>query len=115
MEQSTVVFTWHKKAEEYYCMCGKKFGHDCNFAETFQNIKIVNCKGENCTICKESRFTQQWTIDRDGYCVCSICYMKCEDEELPKCCECLTYIDYCGISKCKECHGPLEEYEKCKC
>ena len=115
MDKSTLVFTWHAKAEVYYCMCGEKFGHNCEFGKSFDKISFVKCNSDICNICKESRYDEQWVYDRDGYTRCLLCDDKCEIDRLPKDCECFTYIDVEGISRCKQCETLREEYQENVC
>ena len=109
MENSTLIFIWHVKQQEYFCICGEKIGHDCSVGKLFDKIKFINCNPDFCDICKKSRYEDQWIYDRDGYSRCLVCYCKCEIDCLPKECECVTYIQCNGISKCKSCEQDREE------
>ena len=83
---------YHRKTEEIECLCGKIIdgSHKCD-----EKPPVIICFEEcenNCARCKRfterERFESQWSMDRDGYCVCSSCYEKCHYGELPKGCEC---------------------------
>ena len=112
-------FTYHTKYNSLTCVCGEKLesGHKCG---NVIRVKVVECKENECDICAkmeiESMYYDQWTEDRDGYSVCSYCWMKSEVETLPKNCECYGYIDEQGNILCNRCNKVLNDVtEYCGC
>ena len=63
---------------------------ECGFkTRRFHPLRDVNLA---CVICqkdaKQKEYDEQWTVDLDGYDVCSECHAKCSYGDLPKQCEC---------------------------
>ncbi len=77
------TFIYHKDSKTVSCVCGKEiYGeHTCN-----NILKVKECNGEDCTICKDKEDEDQWYEDRDGYIRCSTCDLKCE-------CDCDCFVD----------------------
>jgi hypothetical protein len=70
-----------------------------------QNSPLLKIRGKKFTwICRKKENEQKCEQTmKDGYCRCSFCGAKCDDE-LPKRCNCVAYIDNDGEAKCKSCH-----------
>ncbi len=116
--ENVLTFIYHRNHGITTCWCGEliRGRHQCLLDNTVVNkIDIVECDYQSsekdnkykCYICiteeEESRYADQWRFDEDGYCYCSDCGEKCYDNELPKECFCLTYIDREGVRRqCKE-------------
>ena len=102
------AFTYHIPSKTISCICEKVISGE----HTCHNIRVKECNGENCIICKNQKdlqlFIDQWYQDRDGYTRCSTCEDKCYGD-LPKECSCNAYVAEDGVEKCKSCKHPWNE------
>ena len=112
-ENSTKV---EEKTIMLICHCGQTINgrHSClkEKEEPVKKLQVIECGfsvlgnkiSNTCSFCEEDakkkQFVNQWRIDGDGYCRCTECDDKCDDE-LPKDCSCTWYFDREGVARCK--------------
>ena len=97
------MLIWHNGAEVLECCCGQIINgdHKCTKDMTSKKLCVTRC-GYNtdykqnpieevnlsCDVCRkdaaQKEFDSQWTVDFDGYDVCSECHGKCTYGVLPK-------------------------------
>ena len=97
------MLIWHNGAEVVECCCGQIINgnHQCTKDMTSTKLCVTSCgyrteRGYNplreinldCVVCQkdteQKKFDSQWTVNLDGYDVCSMCNGKCPYGELPK-------------------------------
>ena len=119
---SSNLLYYHTYSEKVECHCGKIIDrpHECTKEVQDGKLHFVECdykRGDgNCIHCEEEvkrrEYSDQWTEDQDNYNVCSECYMKCENGQLPKGCECefdeQWETDSNGDCACSDCHVKCE-------
>ena len=97
------MLIWHNGAEVLECCCGHLIlgNHKCKQYMHSLKLRVTRC-GYNttyrqnpleeinlaCVVCQEDaaqkEYDRQWSIDFDGYSVCSECHGKCTYGVLPK-------------------------------
>ena len=128
-EEKSIMLIYHRGAQAIECHCGETINgrHNClkEKVEAVKKLQVIECRfntlgykiDTKCCFCekdaKEKQFINQWRVDDDGYCRCTECGDKCDDE-LPKDCSCTWYYDMEGVARCKECNVTIDT-EYCTC